>query len=201
MPDRNRNVISARSRPVGQQRETVGPPGTLPAAWSVLQTRPSEPPAVWGAVELDAAPSGKRALFEAALTQPADGRDAWLREACGDDDALRAAVERLLGHDALDVTMTIGSAALTLDPVVGSRIGPYKVLDLLGEGFKESQSNVELTRLEQSAGVANGQHLEQQFGEPALQRHRYFGEVDWMQLLGQTEDFPRIRAQRLGHFG
>ena len=81
-------------------------------------------------------------IFTAALQKP-DGpdRSAFLREACGGDAGLRRQIDGLLGeHEQL------GSFLETSDPVLsatiahperewlGTVIGPYKLLELIGEG-------------------------------------------------------------------
>jgi len=69
-------------------------------------------------------------------------RSAYLDNACGNDAALRARVEALLKADdqagsfleapALDVTVTFDESPLTEGP--GTIIGPYKLLEKIGEG-------------------------------------------------------------------
>ncbi len=89
-------------------------------------------------------------LKEILLTHPklpAQDRDAYLAEVCGDNDDFRAKVEALLvpEADVPEVLRTGGMAgmmdselgpALTGGPAgpVPERIGPYKVLGVLGEG-------------------------------------------------------------------
>jgi WD40 repeat protein/serine/threonine protein kinase len=81
----------------------------------------------------------EEALFAAALEKrtPAE-RAAYLEGACGDDHALRARIESLLAaHDAsVDVLdappLTTGYTSLTEGP--GTIIGPYKLLQQIGEG-------------------------------------------------------------------
>lgn len=62
-------------------------------------------------------------LFHAALETDATGRDEFLREACGDDDQLRAEVESLLGHH--DSETIIGPRAahdqITLVPTASAK--------------------------------------------------------------------------------
>src|SRR5947209_19362498 len=94
-------------------------------------------------------------IFLAALEKPGPAeRHAFLREACGADEGLRRQVEALLaqheqasgflesppaglvqtvGSDQGDVALTSGQDTRTPDGV-GSRIGPYKLLQKLGEG-------------------------------------------------------------------
>ena len=98
----------------------------------------------------------EQSLFEAALeiTNLAE-RQAFLDQACGDDHALRNRIERLLGllqnaetfftgcAPALEVAASeagpsqipsAAKSALKAEPEPGSRIGPYKLLQKLGEG-------------------------------------------------------------------
>ncbi|MFH1749088.1 MAG: serine/threonine-protein kinase [Planctomycetota bacterium] len=82
-------------------------------------------------------------LFNAALKKesPAE-RVAFLDDACGDDPLLRATVESLLkAHDqagtflntpAIDPDVTLASTPTSEQP--GTRIGPYKILQQIGEG-------------------------------------------------------------------
>ena len=87
----------------------------------------------------------KERLFNAAaeLTDPGQ-RAAFLDAACGDDPGLRAEIEDLLRHDdaaagflsapALSPDATAGATEpLPREPLV-SRIGPYKLLQPIGEG-------------------------------------------------------------------
>ena len=98
-------------------------------------------------------------LFEAALDQPADAREAFLDRACRTDDgqpdaALRAAIDTLLLADSEASTETTGgflaSSPLSLGGLLeglgvemaeapteaepGTHIGPYRVIRLLGRG-------------------------------------------------------------------
>jgi WD40 repeat protein/serine/threonine protein kinase/Tfp pilus assembly protein PilF len=73
---------------------------------------------------------------------PGAERSAYLDNACGNDAALRARVEALLKADdqagsfldaaAFDVTVTFDKSPLTEGP--GTVIGPYKLLEKIGEG-------------------------------------------------------------------
>ncbi|HUN81646.1 MAG TPA: serine/threonine-protein kinase [Phycisphaerae bacterium] len=82
-------------------------------------------------------------LFVAALDYSGEERSRFLESACGDDAALRAAVEALLAaldeppvlKPALDEAGSSSSqAGLPTGEGPGSRIGPYKLLQLIGEG-------------------------------------------------------------------
>ncbi len=79
-----------------------------------------------------------RNLFEAALEHPADDREAWLRAACGGDDALFDEVASLLASDADDdALLDVPAATLpALDDAlpIGSHVGPYAIEAPLGAG-------------------------------------------------------------------
>ena len=83
-----------------------------------------------------------QSLFEELIDAREDERTARLDSACGDDQELRASVESLLRSDArsedplIDV---IGHAAESLleehqDRLIDTRIGPYRVVSILGHG-------------------------------------------------------------------
>ena len=96
-----------------------------------------------------------KALFQAAVEQPADGREAFLAAAAAGDETLRSEVESLLASDSADVSfidrfalaseadpadspgvlrasMSQTQSHLVLNP--GHRIGSYEVVALLGVG-------------------------------------------------------------------
>ncbi len=79
-------------------------------------------------------------LFQAAADLASEDRSAYLDEACTDDPALRAHVERLLDrldHDlslASPVTAPIEHLATALTEGPGAIIGRYKLLQVIGEG-------------------------------------------------------------------
>jgi serine/threonine protein kinase/Tol biopolymer transport system component len=77
-------------------------------------------------------------VFHEALEKAGSERDQFVTDACGDDDTLRKEVERLLtAHDRagdfLDLR-TAGTGAVEQIERPGDRIGPYKLLQLIGEG-------------------------------------------------------------------
>jgi eukaryotic-like serine/threonine-protein kinase len=74
-----------------------------------------------------------KALFEAALEQPASERDAFLSTAAGEDDSLRREVESLLMADARDGLLD-RLPIPSDDPVVGPDVGPFTVIELIGSG-------------------------------------------------------------------
>ncbi|MBX3318133.1 MAG: protein kinase [Phycisphaeraceae bacterium] len=83
-----------------------------------------------------------RSIFDEVAGLPPTERAAALGRLCGNNPALRAEVEALLGsHDAAGVggfmtsptaATTIRNATITEAP--GSRVGPYKLLQVIGEG-------------------------------------------------------------------
>ena len=80
-------------------------------------------------------------LLEAVLEQEESQRAAFLKEACGGDEALRQEVESLLEHQSEHFMEepAVGMAAegLVQDQVqalVGKQMGSYKILSLLGKG-------------------------------------------------------------------
>src|SRR5262249_53706870 len=82
-----------------------------------------------------------RLLFLAALERGPDQWPAFLDEACGGDAALRARVDDLLrAREALWCTLggRGGGPAATVDVALAERpgtvIGPYQLLEQLGEG-------------------------------------------------------------------
>ncbi|MBI4910929.1 MAG: serine/threonine protein kinase [Acidobacteria bacterium] len=91
-------------------------------------------------------PEGKRwrlvkALLEAAAGMDTGEREQFLISSCGEDTALREEVESLLRIDSEPtdeaVRDAIADSALRLSapsPMEGTRIGHYRVLELIGEG-------------------------------------------------------------------
>jgi WD40 repeat protein/serine/threonine protein kinase len=83
----------------------------------------------------------ERELFESALELPAERRAAYLDGVCGSDAALRRRLEALLGkHDRAGGFLespALATAGTVAEPVrerPGMRIGPYHLLEQLGEG-------------------------------------------------------------------
>src|SRR5688572_13901182 len=83
-----------------------------------------------------------RDLFLAATELPLAGRAAFLTTHCGDDAELRAAVERLLvAHDQPESVlarpapgMPTAADRVPLKEAPGTQVGPYKLLQQIGEG-------------------------------------------------------------------
>ena len=78
-------------------------------------------------------------LFTSALERDAAERSDFLREACGDDDALRSEIESLLSSFDGAATFLEDSPAADLlfaqlHTMVGKRIGAYRILGEIGHG-------------------------------------------------------------------
>jgi serine/threonine-protein kinase len=98
---------------------------------------------VIGVAAVDSTPT-LRDLFEQALSLPANARTRLLAEQCS-DGAVRADLERMLAADAeqgdwlaagdaANAARTIGEVE-DIEPLpAGSRIGPFELLEVLGEG-------------------------------------------------------------------
>jgi eukaryotic-like serine/threonine-protein kinase len=79
------------------------------------------------------------ALLDGALDVPPDHREAWLREACAGDDALRRQVADLLAaHERpgglLDRGLALEAAMLVERARPPRPIGPYRILEEIGRG-------------------------------------------------------------------
>jgi len=72
-------------------------------------------------------------ILLAAADLPASERDAYLGEACGDDQELRASVEAMLVHDADPTVDPIGAKPFAPAPLP-ERVGDYRILQKIGEG-------------------------------------------------------------------
>jgi eukaryotic-like serine/threonine-protein kinase len=90
-----------------------------------------------GGDAVDASPRNAREVFLAAIKLPAEERQAYLREACGDDQGLHQRVAALLQAQA-EIGTFHEAPALTVDQPVtespGTMIGPYKLIEPIGEG-------------------------------------------------------------------
>ena len=82
-----------------------------------------------------------RSILNEALQAPTTSRDALIREICGGDDELRTDVESLLEELEQETreirTQSSGPTATFAPPpaeLLGTRIGPYKLLQPIGEG-------------------------------------------------------------------
>ena len=137
------------------------------------------------------------ALLESILALPAGEREAELQEGCGGDSALRRRVEAMLESEVTSGADFLPSSALEVaraqearrptdwdPPGVGARLGPYRLLSVLGEG---GMSRVYL-----------GERCDGQFD------HRVAIKMMRDRLVGSPEHRARIEAERqiladLGH--
>ena len=74
-------------------------------------------------------------ILQAALVRPADARELFVRDACGDDAALRDEVMSLLAHAASAdgfLELTPSEAGKRLEP--GETLGPYSINQWIGAG-------------------------------------------------------------------
>ncbi|MEZ5328112.1 MAG: serine/threonine-protein kinase [Verrucomicrobiales bacterium] len=79
-------------------------------------------------------------LFDQAMELPHAERAAFVRQACGDDAALRQQLEELIASEDVrtdfmdDPTVATEGDDTEADPIMGASIGSYKLLQRLGEG-------------------------------------------------------------------
>lgn len=76
-------------------------------------------------------------LFQQAVDLPPDRRGVYLAEQCSDDPDILADVQSLLEHFDAEPTPSLCCDETPFDPeagLVGKYIGPYKLLQLVGEG-------------------------------------------------------------------
>src|SRR5262249_37182239 len=90
-----------------------------------------------GGDAVDASPRKARDVFLAAINRPAEEREGYLQEACGGDQGLYRRVGALLQAQA-EIASFYEAPALTVDQTStecpGAVIGPYKLLEQVGEG-------------------------------------------------------------------
>ena len=115
-----------------------------------------------------------KALFQAAVDQPAAERHAFVAAAAGGDEALRQDVESLLAAEAVDVSfldrlpeaaepihqISRGGGPASVDPAqshptlaAGQRIGSYEVLSVLGAGAMGEVYRARDTRLQRDVAL------------------------------------------------
>ena len=80
-----------------------------------------------------------QSLFHDVADLPEDERNARLRQECGADAGLRAAVEAMIEEDrrsgsVLDQPLAATAASALAPPAAPDRIGPYRLLEVIGEG-------------------------------------------------------------------
>lgn len=75
------------------------------------------------------------ALFSEALDHPSSERDAWVRQACGNNQDLLDKVQSLLKADGGGDLMRTGGVADDISPPeLPERVGAYRITGLIGEG-------------------------------------------------------------------
>ncbi|MBK8977823.1 MAG: serine/threonine protein kinase [Planctomycetes bacterium] len=117
----------------GGLRVGVGANGALPTRRRIGRERiqPDRPPGLQEVV-VSSQPDRVRQLFGEALERAATERAAFLAQVCGDDAPLRQLVEQLLAdHAELDAVLPEARAT---GERPGDLIGPYKLLEVIGEG-------------------------------------------------------------------
>ena len=96
-------------------------------------------------------------LYHAALERPAAEREAFLDGACGGDEELRREVRSLLAHEReaerLMEEPALGAATQRLAVVLGTRLGPYEVTDLVGAGGMGKVYRARDTRLGRDVAI------------------------------------------------
>lgn len=80
-----------------------------------------------------------KTIYRDALDRAGDEREAYVRGECGDDAALAEEILKLLGASDSDgeaLTHIVGEAGTdwSAESVAGRRVGPYRLVDVLGEG-------------------------------------------------------------------
>src|SRR5216684_5112958 len=89
-----------------------------------------------GGDAVDASPRKARDVFLAAIKLPAEEREGYLQEACGDDQGLHQRVSALIQAQA-EIGSFHEAPALTVDQLITERPGaiicPYKLLQEIGE--------------------------------------------------------------------
>jgi len=92
-------------------------------------------------------------LFHAALDQPIENRNAFLRNACEGDEELRREVLRLLAAETARVAFLESPALPIRSLQPGSRIGPYLIETLLGAGGMGEVFRAVDTRLHRTVAI------------------------------------------------
>jgi serine/threonine protein kinase len=133
-------------------------------------------------------------LYHAALQRAPEARRAFVREACGEDEALRHELESLLGYVPaasafLETPLARVAAETTTDwaGVTGRRLGPYTVTGRLGAGGMGEVYRARDTRLARDVAI---KILPEHFTSDPERRARFAREA---RLLA-TLNHPHIGA-------
>ena len=79
--------------------------------------------------------STEESIFAQCLELPADQRDRFLEECCGDDESLKSRIRELLGaHERTNSFIDQVVTTQADDQLVGKEIGKFKLLQKIGEG-------------------------------------------------------------------
>ena len=126
------------------------------------------------------------AIFHAVIERNPDDRAGFLENACAGDEALRAEVESLIRHAGAtgDLLRPAAAAVTAGEPATGSRVGHYRLTDLLGSGGMGRVFAAVDTRLGRQVAV---KLLRPQVSDPSL-RHRFETEA----RLASSLNHPHI---------
>src|SRR5712691_8360818 len=101
-----------------------------------------------------------RDVFEAALAMPLDARRDYVARACGGDESLREAVERLLdSHERAGSFLDHAAARGGVPPppgvdlATGSRLGGYEIVERIGAGGMGEVYRARDTRLHRDVAL------------------------------------------------
>jgi TolB-like protein/Tfp pilus assembly protein PilF/predicted Ser/Thr protein kinase len=94
-------------------------------------------------------------LMGAALERPAEARESFLREVCGNDEGLRREIESLLAARGQAGAFLSEPASLSSSRHLsnGTRLGPYEVVGFLGAGGMGEVYKARDTRLDRTVAI------------------------------------------------